>query len=194
MFPWELETQTLQKHSLPLELLARLWPFCRAVSRATDANLDCSLNCPLIKWSHLISPPACLQSLRTCICIVRAVTQLLCVYIQCIRKVFRPFDFFHILLCYSLGLHFFPSSINTQYPIMTKHFCKCIQYFWGNYHIYTSTLSLLSTCQRLLPWVFLGLMLQPWHTCIWGVSRILLCRSWALWSRFHQWSLCTLLR
>ena len=30
--------------------------------------------------------------------------------------------------------------------------------------------------QRLQPWVFLGKMLKAWHTCIWGVSPILLCR------------------
>jgi hypothetical protein len=31
--------------------------------------------------------------------------------------------------------------------------------------------------QRLQPWVFLGMMLQAWHTSIWGVSPILFCRS-----------------
>jgi hypothetical protein len=31
--------------------------------------------------------------------------------------------------------------------------------------------------QRLQPRVFLGLTLQAWHTCIWGVSPILLCKS-----------------
>ena len=31
--------------------------------------------------------------------------------------------------------------------------------------------------QRLQPQVFLGMTLQAWHSCIWGVSPILLCRS-----------------
>ena len=31
--------------------------------------------------------------------------------------------------------------------------------------------------QRLQPPVFLGMSLQAWNTCIWGVSPILLCRS-----------------
>ena len=31
--------------------------------------------------------------------------------------------------------------------------------------------------QRLQPQVFLGMTLQAWHTCIWGVSPILLYRS-----------------
>ena len=31
--------------------------------------------------------------------------------------------------------------------------------------------------QRLQPQVFLSMMLQSWHTCICGVSHILLCRS-----------------
>ena len=31
--------------------------------------------------------------------------------------------------------------------------------------------------QRLQPEVFLGITLQTWHTCIWGVSSILLCIS-----------------
>ena len=31
--------------------------------------------------------------------------------------------------------------------------------------------------QRLQPRVFLGMMLQAWQTCIWGISPILLCRS-----------------
>jgi hypothetical protein len=45
--------------------------------------------------------------------------------IQCIRKVFRPLDFFHILLRYCLILKrmkcFFPSLIYTQSPIITNH-------------------------------------------------------------------------
>ena len=31
--------------------------------------------------------------------------------------------------------------------------------------------------QQLQPRVFLGMTLQAWHTCIWGVSNILLWRS-----------------
>jgi hypothetical protein len=31
--------------------------------------------------------------------------------------------------------------------------------------------------QRLQYWVFLGMMLQAWHTCIWGVSPVLHCTS-----------------
>ena len=47
------------------------------------------------------------------------------VRIQCIRKLFRPLHFFHILLRYSLILKliksfFSPSSIYTKYPIITK--------------------------------------------------------------------------
>ena len=45
-------------------------------------------------------------------------------HIQCLRKVFRPLNFFHILLRYRLILKliksFFSPSIYTQYPIMTK--------------------------------------------------------------------------
>ena len=63
---------------------------------------------------------------------------LLCQFqsIQCILKVFRPLDIFHILLSYNLivnGLKYFsPSSIYTQYSIMTnrkqvyRNYCKCI--------------------------------------------------------------------
>ena len=46
--------------------------------------------------------------------------------IQCVREVFKPLVFFHILLHYSLIL----KSIYTQYPIMTKkmcYVCICIQ-------------------------------------------------------------------
>ena len=49
-----------------------------------------------------------------------------------------------------------------------------------NFHKYSEPL--LSTLlkhlwQRLQPRVFLGMTLQAWHTCIWGLSPILLCRS-----------------
>jgi hypothetical protein len=44
-------------------------------------------------------------------------------HLQCLRKVFRPLDFFNILLNYSLIpkwiKYFFSSAICTQYPIMT---------------------------------------------------------------------------
>uniref|UniRef100_A0A673ZN07 U2 snRNP-associated SURP domain containing n=1 Tax=Salmo trutta TaxID=8032 RepID=A0A673ZN07_SALTR len=56
-------------------------------------------------------------------------------------KVFRPLDFFHIML----------------HPLLST----LLKHLW----------------QRLQPRVFLGMMLQAWHTCIWGVSPILLCRS-----------------
>ena len=36
--------------------------------------------------------------------------------------------------------------------------------------------------QRFQPQVFLGNMLQAWHTCILGVSPILLCRSYLVLS------------
>ena len=47
------------------------------------------------------------------------------IFLQCLRKVFRSLDFFHILLLYRLLLKliqllFSPSSIYTQYLIMTK--------------------------------------------------------------------------
>ena len=85
--------------------------------------------------------------------------------LQCIWKIFRPLDFFHILLGYSIILKyntlFFPSSIYTQYPIMTKqkqvfrNVCKFIS------HLHNNSDPLLSTLwkhlwQRLQPWVFLG--------------------------------------
>ena len=49
-------------------------------------------------------------------------------------------------------------------------------------HLHKYSDPLLSTLlkhlwQRLQPRVFLGMTLQAWHTCIWGVSPILLCRS-----------------
>ena len=103
-----------------------------------------------------------------------------CLYIQCIGNVFRPLDFFKMLLRYSLIEKciklFFPPSIYTQYPIMPKQKQlkkKCL-------HKYSDPL--LSTLlkhlwQRLQPRVFLVMMLQAWHNCIWGVSPILLNRS-----------------
>ena len=47
-------------------------------------------------------------------------------------------------------------------------------------HLHKYSDPLLSTLfkhlqQQLKPWVFLGMMLQAWHTCIWGVSPIILC-------------------
>ena len=113
------------------------------------------------------------------------------VNIQCIRKVFRPLQFFHILLRYSLILNGLKqlesSSICTQYPIMTKqkqvfrHFCtfdKKSKTEISHLHKYSDPLLntlLKHLWQRLHPWVFLGMTLQAWHTCIWGVSPIL-CR------------------
>ena len=49
-------------------------------------------------------------------------------------------------------------------------------------HLHKYSDLLLSTLlkhlwQRLYPKVFLGMTLQAWHTCIWRVSPILLCRS-----------------
>jgi hypothetical protein len=85
-------------------------------------------------------------------------------------------------------IFFHPSSIYTQYPIMTKQ--KQIYRNCGTFtkhkmkisHLYKNSDPLFSTLlkhfwQRLQPRVFLGMMLQAWHTCIKGVSPILLCRS-----------------
>ena len=49
-------------------------------------------------------------------------------------------------------------------------------------HLHKYSDPLLSTLlkhlwQRLQPLVFLGMTLQAWHTCIWGLSPILMCRS-----------------
>ena len=65
-------------------------------------------------------------------------------------------------------------------------FLKCLQMsiFFLTKILYLHNYSdpLLSTLlkhlwQRLQPWVFLGMRLQAWHICVWGVSPILLCRS-----------------
>ena len=77
-------------------------------------------------------------------------------------------------------------SIYTQYPIMTKqtqlyrNVSKFIKTQILHLHKYSDPL--LSTLlkhlwQRLQHRVFMGMMLQAWHTCIWGVSPIVLCRS-----------------
>ena len=114
--------------------------------------------------------------------------------VQCIWAVFRPLEFFHVLLHYSLFLKCIqslsPSSVYTQYPIMTKqkqvfrNFCKCIQNKKFKYHIYINVFRSFTQyfvealfSQRLQPQVFLGMTLQAWHNCIWGVSPTLLCRS-----------------
>jgi hypothetical protein len=100
------------------------------------------------------------------------------------RKYSDPLTFFtfgYVTALFRNGLnHFPPSSIYTQYPIMTK-----LEMFWGNteilhLHKYSDPLlSILLKClwQRLQPEVFLDITLQTWHTCIWGVSSILLCIS-----------------
>ena len=73
---------------------------------------------------------------------------------------------------------FFNWSIYTQKPI----FCKFIKKLNGS-HLHKYSDPLLSTLfnkhlwQRLQPRVFWGMTLQAWHTCIWRVSPILLCRS-----------------
>ena len=51
---------------------------------------------------------------------------------------------------------------------------------FSHLHKYSDPLlSTLLKClrQRLQPQVFLGITLKAWHTCIWGASPILLCRS-----------------
>ena len=84
------------------------------------------------------------------------------------------------------NIFFFPSQIYTQYTIITKlkqvfrDFRKFMIFFISHLRKYSDPL--LSTLlkliwQRLQPRVFLGMMLQAWHTCIWRVSPILLCRS-----------------
>ena len=92
-------------------------------------------------------------------------------YIQCIRKVFRPLNFFHILFTlqpyskmYCIVL--FTSSLYTQHPIMLKKSCFLEMF-----------VNLLSTLLKHLwqwsqPPIFLCMTLQALHTCIWGVSPI----------------------
>ena len=109
------------------------------------------------------------------------------------------------ILCYSLILKwiksFFPSSIYTQYPIMTEqkqvfiHFCKLIKKQTEISHLHKYSDPLLSALQkhlwqRLQSRVFLGMTLQAWHTCIWEVSPILLCRSSQALSIFRSLQRC----
>ena len=59
--------------------------------------------------------------------------------LQCLQKVFTPFDLLHYLLCYSLNLKWIQFDFNLchwpthKYPIMSKwnyvflHFYKCIK-------------------------------------------------------------------
>ena len=67
--------------------------------------------------------------------------------------------------------------------MVLRNVCKFSRNKKLKYHIYISIQTpLLSTLlkhlwQWLQPQVFLGMMLQSWPTCIWGVSPILLCRS-----------------
>jgi hypothetical protein len=78
------------------------------------------------------------------------------------RKVFRPLDFLHILIHYSLILKwislFFHSSIYTQYPIMTKQkqAFRNVSKFMKNtklkYHIYIS----IQTLYSVLRWSTFG--------------------------------------
>ena len=130
----------------------------------------------------------CAQSRRKLPCVVGSP-----VYIQCNWKVFRPLDFFHIFSRYSLilkciKLFFSPSSIYTQSPPMTqlkqvfRNVCKFIIKITEISYLHKCSDPFLITLlkhlwQRLQPWVFLGMMLQAWHTCIWGVSPIILYRS-----------------
>ena len=67
---------------------------------------------------------------------------------------------------------------------MTTHHVRI--YIFTSYfqvsHLHKYSYPLISTLlkhlwQRLQPRVFLDMTLQAWHTCIWGVSPILLCRS-----------------
>ena len=87
--------------------------------------------------------------------------------IKCIRKVFRPLHFFHILLHYSLIL----KCIKSFFPLINLHTIP----HNDKAKLHKHSDPLLSTLlkhlwQRLQPQVFLGMMLQAWHT-------ILLCRS-----------------
>ena len=99
--------------------------------------------------------------------------------LQCIQKVFRPLNFSHILLRYSLiNLHTIPHNDKAK-----AVFCKCINKIKTEIlHLHKYSDPLLSTLlkhlwQWLQPRVFFGMMLQAWHTCISGVSPVLLCRS-----------------
>ena len=115
-------------------------------------------------------------------------------YIQCIRKVFRPFDFFHIVWRSSLilkliksffpliNLHIIPHNDKASKNRSKKCFAKKITNTNEISHLHKHSDLLHSTLlkhfwQRLQPQVLLGMSLQAWHTFIWGVSPILLCRS-----------------
>jgi hypothetical protein len=93
------------------------------------------------------------------------------------------------LLHYSLILKWIPlfpplnlHAIMTLQKLFFRNFCKCIKNEKRNYYIYISIQTLYFTLlkhlwQQLQTLVFLGMMLQTWHTCIWGVSTITFCRS-----------------
>ena len=84
--------------------------------------------------------------------------------VQCLRKVFRPLDSFHILLHYSLilqlilfliNLHTIPH--NDKAKEVCRKFSKCIKNTKLKYHIYISiqtlyfSTSLKNLWQRLQP-------------------------------------------
>jgi hypothetical protein len=100
----------------------------------------------------------------------------------CLWKVFRPLDFFHILLGHSL----IPKCIKSFFPLIHLH---TIPFFFAYLlkrkkkilHLHKFSDPLLSILlkhlwQCLQPWVFLSMTLPAWHTCIWGVSHSLLYR------------------
>ena len=67
----------------------------------------------------------------------------------------------------------------TKQKQVFRHFCKFLKNRKLKYHNLDPLLSTLlkHLRERLQPWVYLGMTLQAWHTYIWGVSHIFLCRS-----------------
>ena len=101
-----------------------------------------------------------------------------------IRKVFRPLNFLHVVtwqLYKKKWLNCSPLSIYTQYNNNDKAKTG-FEMFANVLKIYLHPDPSLSTLlnhlwQQLQPPAILGMTPQAWHTCICGVSHLLLCRS-----------------
>jgi hypothetical protein len=90
--------------------------------------------------------------------------------IQCIRKVLRPFPFFHILLHYSLILifiqSFFPSSIYTQYLWDSVFYIIAIIIHMIKYDLMLAVWSICILCTWASSWDYCLLHLLP-CLCVW---------------------------
>ena len=118
-----------------------------------------------------------------------SITVLYFVMYSAFRNYSDPFTFFTFCYVTAYVTDFYfknTSSIYTQHPIMTKQkqvFRNVCKFIKMKYHIYMSIQTLYSILcwstfgKRLQPRVFLGMTLQSWHTCIWGVFPFLLYRS-----------------